>query len=113
MTATQTSVFPPEFADLEPFAEWSIQKDHDRYQKRLASPMADLQALYDALAPRAPAAMEYLDKFDLKELPETALRLLWLLYSLSTISFAVDIFKQAKVPDSGAAYIQVVREPTP
>ena len=57
--------------------------------------------------------MEYLDQFDLKELPESALRLLWLLYSLTVVSFAVDIFKQPKVPDSGAAYIEIVREPVP
>jgi hypothetical protein len=113
MTVTVTTVFPAEFADLEPFAEWSIEKDHDRYQKRLASSITKMQAFYDALVPRAPAAMEYLDQFDLKELPDSALRLLWLLYSLTTISFAVDIFKQPRIPDSGAAYIKFVREPSP
>ena len=113
MTATETAVFPPEFADLEPFAEWSIEKDHDRYQKRLASSMGEMQALYDALVPRAPAAMAYLDQFDLKELPDNAIRLIWLLYSLTTISFAVDIFKQPRIPDSGSAYIKFVREPSP
>ncbi len=108
-----TNIFPPEFADLEPFSEWSIEKDHDRYQKRLGSSMAEMQSFYDTLVPRGPAAMEYLDQFDLKELPESALRLLWLLYSLTVVSFAVDIFKQPKVPDSGAAYIEIVREPVP
>lgn len=113
MTATETAIFPPEFADLEPFAAWSIEKDDDRYQKRLASSMPEMQAFYDALVPRAPAAMEYLDQFDLKELPDSALRLLWLLYSLTAVSFAVDIFKQPRVPDSGSAYITFVREPRP
>ncbi len=113
MTATETAVFPPEFADLEPFADWSIEKDHDRYQKRLASSIGEMQALYDALVPRAPAAMEYLDQFDLNELPDNAIRLLWLLYSLTTISFAVDIFKQPRIPDSGSAYIKFSREPSP
>lgn len=113
MTTTETAIFPPEFADLEPFADWSIEKDHDRYQKRLASNMAEMQALYDALVPRAPIAMEYLNQFDLKDMPESALRLLWLLYSLTTISFAVDIFKQPRIPDSGSAYVRFVREPTP
>lgn len=113
MSATETRTFPEEFTDLEPFAGWAIEKDHDRYQKRLASSMDEMQALYDALVPRAPAAMDYLDQYDLKELPEPALRLLWLLYSLTTISFAVDIFKQPRIPDSGAAYIQFVREPSP
>ena len=83
------SPLPAEFADLEPFSDWSIEKDDDRYQKRLSSSMSEMQALYDALVPRAPAAMEYLDQFDLKELPDSALRLLWLLYSLTAISFSV------------------------
>ncbi len=113
MTAAEAGIFPPEFADLEPFAEWSIEKDHDRYQKRLASSMPEMQAFYDALVPRAPATMEYLDQFDLKELPDNALRLLWLLYSLITISFAVDIFKQPRIPDTGSAYVKVIREPRP
>lgn len=110
---TEAGIFPPEFADLEPFAEWSIEKDHDRYQKRLASSMPEMQALYDALVPRAPAAMEYLDQFDLKDLPDSAVRLLWLLYALTNVGFAVDIFKQPKIPDSGSAYIKFVREPSP
>ena len=111
MSTTAQALLPEEFADLEPFAEWSIQRDHERYQKRLASSMQELQALYDAVAPRAPDAMVYLEQFELEDMPEPALRLLWLLYSLITISFAVDIFKQPSVPDSGVAYLEVTVEP--
>ncbi|UXA05362.1 hypothetical protein KXD96_20850 [Mycobacterium sp. SMC-2] len=113
MTTVEAGIFPREFADLEPFAEWSIEKNHDRYQKRLASSMPELQAFYDAVVPRVPAAKEYLDQFDLKELPDNGLRLMWLLYSLITISFAVDIFKQPRIPDTGSAYVKVIREPSP
>ena len=58
-----TALLPPEFADLEPFAaEWSVLPTlEDRLQKRLVSPMPELQAFYDAVYPRAEAAMTYLD----------------------------------------------------
>jgi hypothetical protein len=31
--------------------------------------------------------------------------------SLITVSFPVEVWKQPRVPDSGAAYLDVVREP--
>ena len=47
------------------------------------------------------------------KLPDDALHLLHLLYSLISVSFAVECWKQPHVPDSGAAYLDLVREPTP
>ena len=38
-------MLPKEFADLEPFAEWCIASEHDRFAKRLASSMDEIQAL--------------------------------------------------------------------
>jgi hypothetical protein len=111
MSTTTEAIFPPEFADLEPFAEWSIPTDHERYQKRLASTMPELEAFYSATAPRIPEALAYLDQLDIDDLPEPAIRLLWLFFATATVSFAVDIFKQPRIPDSGSAYIKFVREP--
>ena len=31
------ATFPTEFADLEPFADWSLETEAERYEKRLAS----------------------------------------------------------------------------
>lgn len=73
----------------------------------------EIQAFYDVAVPRAKDAIAHLDQFDLDDMPERELRLLWLMASLSVVSFAVDIFKQPKVPDSGAAYLDWVVEPTP
>ncbi len=107
-------LLPEEFADLEPFAaKWALPRAEERYQERLHSTMEEMEAFYDATVPRGQAAMEYLDQFDLEEMPDDALRLLWLLCSLSVVSFAVDIFKQPKVPDSGSAYLSWVVEPIP
>jgi hypothetical protein len=104
-------ILPAEFADLEQFAEWSLATERERYAKRLASSMDELQAFYDAAFPRLEAATEYLDQLDLNALPEHATRLLWLCYSLVNASFPVEVWRQARVPDSGAASMDVVVEP--
>ena len=102
---------PAEFADLEPFAEWSLETEAERYAKRLSSPMDELQAFYDAAFPRLDDATTYLDQLDLAALPEDATRLLWLCYSLVNVSFPVEVWRQPRVPDSGAASMDQVIEP--
>ena len=106
------AVVPADFADLEPFAaDWSLATERERYAKRLASTMDELQAFYDAAFPRLEAAITYLDGLDLDALPDDATRLLWLCYSLVNVSFPVEVWRQPRVPDSGAASMDVVVEP--
>ena len=104
-------VLPAEFADLEPFADWSLATEAERYAKRLASTMDEHQAFYDAAFPRFEAMLAHLDGYPLDALPEDATRLLWLCYSLVTTSFPVEVWRQPRVPDSGAASMDVVVEP--
>jgi hypothetical protein len=109
--APTTALLPPEFADLEPFSGWALHGERARYAKRIASTMEELQAFYDAAFPRTEAALEYLDRFTLDELPEDAKHLLWLYCALVTVSFPVEAWRQPRVPDSGAASIDAVLEP--
>jgi len=107
-------LLPREFADLEPFvATWSLASEADRYEQRMSSSMAEMQAFYDAVAPRADAAIAYCDRFPFDELPEDALRLLHLVYSLITVSFAVEVWLQPRVPDSGSTSLPCFTEPVP
>ena len=111
MTAT---LLPPGFEDLEPFAkEWCLASEPERYAKRLASTMDEIQAFYDAFFPRAEAAIAYLEKFPLHDLPVDAHRLLQLLYSLILVSFAVEIWRQPYIPDTGTASFELKLEPVP
>ena len=87
------------------------QSERERYAKRLASTMDEMQAFYDAAFPRLEAAMEYLDQYELDALPDDASHLLWLCYSLVNVSFPVEVWRQPRVPDSGAASMDVVVEP--
>ena len=93
-------MLPPEFSDLEPYAEtWCLATERERFAQRMASSMDEMQAFYDALFPRAEDAIAYCDKFPLDDLPEDAKRLLQLLYSLVMVSFPVEAWRQPNVPD--------------
>ena len=107
------TAFPAEFADLEPYAAWAVPTEGARYAKRLASTMDELQAFYDAAFPRLEDATGYLDQFPLDALPDDARRLLWVYSALVTVSFPVEVWRQPRVPDSGASSFDAVLEPTP
>ncbi len=106
-----TSRLPAEFSDLEPFADWALAGERARYQKRLASSMDEMQAFYDAVFPRLEAACEYLEQFPVDDLDEAGRNLLWICCSLVNVSFPIEVWRQARVPDSGAADIAPVLEP--
>lgn len=102
---------PAEFADLEPFLDWDLATEPERYAKRLASSMAEMQAFYDAAFPRLEDVIAYCDKFPLDDLPEDARTLMHMMQSLINVSFPIEAWKQPKVPDSGATYLDCVKEP--
>lgn len=105
------TTFPTDFAELEPFAGWSLETEGERYAKRLSSSMDELQAFYDAAFPRFDAVIDYVDRFELSALPEDAQRLLWMCYSLVNVSFPVEVWRQPRVPDSGASSFDLLVEP--
>jgi hypothetical protein len=108
------TLLPAEFAELEPFAPtWCLPTEAERFAQRMATPMADQQAFYDAFFPRAEEAIAYCDRFPLDDLPEDAERLLQLIYSLVMVSFPVEAWRQPHIPDSGAAYLDLLIEPIP
>jgi hypothetical protein len=104
---------PPEFAELEPFADWALATEAERYAKRLASTMVEMKAFYDAALPRLDDAATYLAQFPLDALPDDAMRLLHVCYSLINVSFPVDAWRQPRVPDSGSSTLDVLIEPVP
>jgi hypothetical protein len=108
-----TTTLPPDFSDLEQFADWVLDTEAERYAKRLSSSMDEMQAFYDAAFPRIDDALGYLDGFDLYALPEDAQNLLYLYCSLVNASFPVEVWRQPRVPDSGAASMDCVIELKP
>src|SRR6476659_7493943 len=102
---------PPDFADLEPYADWALPSEFNRYAKRLDSTMEELQAFYDAAFPQLEKGAEYLKTVKLDGISDEDRNLLWLFSSLVTVSFAVEVWRQPRVPESGASAFNVVVEP--
>jgi hypothetical protein len=108
------ALLPAAFSDLERFvSDWCLDSEPERYAKRLASTMDEIQEFYDAVMPRVEEAIRYLDKFPLSDLPEDAFRLLKLLYSLILISFPVEIWRQPNIPDTALSQFELKIEPVP
>ncbi len=108
------TLLPSAFAELEGFAQfWCLPTEAERWNQRLASSMVEMREFYRAFFPRLEEAIEYCDKFSLDELPEDALNLLHLIYSLVMVAMAVEIFGQPKPTDSADAILDRVGEPVP
>jgi hypothetical protein len=108
------ALLPPAFSDLEPWAaRWCLATEPERWAQRMRSPMAELQAFYDACFPRAEEAIAWCDRFPLDGMPADAERLLQLLYSLLLVSYPVEVWKQPEVIHCGSARIDRIREPRP
>jgi hypothetical protein len=107
-------LLPEPFAELEPFAsKWCLATESERYAERMASSVEEMQAFYDVMFGRAEDAMAYCDRIGLDNLPEDARRLMQLLHSLIMVSFPVELWGQARMPDSGDAYLERFIEPAP
>jgi hypothetical protein len=102
---------PSQFADLEPYLDWDLATEPERYAKRLSSTMAEMQAFYDVAFPRLEDVIAYCDEYPVDDLPEDAKTLMHVMQSLIMVSFPIEAWKQARVPDSGAAWVELIREP--
>ena len=108
------TMLPAEFSDLEPFvATWCLATERERFAQRLAVPMDEMQAFYDAITARYEDAMAYCDKFPLDDMPDDVKNLMHLLYSMIMVSFPVECWGQGRVPDTGSAYLDLLVEPGP
>jgi hypothetical protein len=105
---------PTQFSGLEALAEdWCLPTEEERYARRLASSMAELQAFYDAVFPRVEEALVFCDQYALDNLPAPVLNLMRLLYSLVAVSFSVEAWGQGRIPDTGASELPCLAEPVP
>jgi hypothetical protein len=106
------TTLPAAFRSLEPYVgDWALATRQERYDTRMAKTIEELDEFYDAITPHAEAAIDHLNTFDLNDLPEAETRLLRLMYSLVMVSYPVNVFKQPRIPDSGASFFDTVSEP--
>jgi hypothetical protein len=105
---------PSAFAELEPFAEkWCLPTEAERWDMRMATGMLVMREFYEAFSPRLEEAIDYCDKFPLAGVPDDALNLLHLIYSMIMVSMAIEVFGQQKPTDSADAVIDRIGQPVP
>ena len=108
------ALLPSAFAELEVYAQtWCLATETERWNARMASSMAQLQEFYDAFFPRLEDAIEYCDKFALDTLPDDALNLLYMIYSLIMVAMAVEVMHQPAPVNAADAVMIRTGEPVP
>lgn len=91
---------PPSFAHLQYLADrWSLPTERERHLRRLATPIEELDAVYDALLPEVEAILTWLNHRALDALTAEESNLLLLTLSLAEIAPAVQIFREPGKPD--------------
>jgi hypothetical protein len=103
---------PAEFGDLEPFAAvWCLPSEGERWARRMTTSIDDMRLFYDAVFPRMEAILAFCDEFPLDALPEKTEHLLQLALSFVMVSFPVEVWNQARIPDIGVANLLRVVDP--
>lgn len=94
MTDRDTTL-PPGFDDLEPLvATWALSTEQTRYTKRVATPMHEVRAFYDAIYPCMDAVMRHLQDHpadDMASLPAPTRRLYRLALSYFEVSHPIEL----------------------
>ncbi|OBJ88641.1 hypothetical protein [Mycobacterium asiaticum] len=108
------NMLPSAFAELEKYAQnWCLATESERWNARVNSTMPQLREFYDAFFPRLEEAIDYCDKFALDGLPDDALNLLHLIYSLIMVAMAVEVMHQPVPVDAADAVMVRTGEPVP
>lgn len=108
------NLLPSAFAELEKYAQtWCLATESERWNARVNSTMPQLREFYEAFFPRLEEAIDYCDKFALDGLPDDALNLLHLIYSLIMVAMAVEVMHQPVPVDAADAVMVRSGEPVP
>ena len=103
------ATLPDGFDDLLPFLPWALALETERNGKRLASSMEEMGEFYEIMLPRTDGIIQYLNGFELTDLPSAERNLLNLALSFAEVSFAVEVYGQPAVSNSFQDYGQAER----
>jgi hypothetical protein len=104
-------VLPVQFAELDRYvAKWDLPDFASRYRERLASSFEELEEFHDRMMARGPEILAYLDSKPIAEFSDADRTLGRLMYALSIVAQAVEVFKQVRVPDTEATNLSFTTE---
>lgn len=87
MTMTDKTL-PARFKELEPWLDWALPTETERYAKRIGTPLEGVKAFHSALHPHMEDAMRYLSSFEWGtklDLPDENLFLLGLAFMEASV----------------------------
>ncbi len=90
---------PKGYEDLAWLADWALPTERARHTKRLGTPLAELQRVYDALLPRIEPAIAHLDQFPVSDLPPPEANLMLLTLAFVEVCPSVELLHSPTVPD--------------
>lgn len=102
-----TMILPEPFSSLAHLVdEWAIEDGHQRYLKRVSCTMDEILGFYKEIFPHAESALAYINQYDYQQaLPEDVANLRNLMYSLITVSLAVELWGQPRVKHSASTIL--------
>lgn len=105
------AALPEGFSDLDRFVgKWDLPGTNERYAQRLDSEFDELADFHAAVRDRLDAIKARLDSLAFEAYSEADRRLARLVWAWIPVAEAVEVFKQARVPDS-KMYWDVRAEP--
>ena len=87
-------LLPDAFEDLAPFADWALETERARTEKKVVASMDEIRTFYDAMIPRIEKVLAFLEDHFGGDMPTEAHRLYLMSLSLVDIAIIVEFYKQ-------------------
>ena len=87
-------LLPDAFGELAPFADWALEPERARSEKKAVASMDEIRAFYDAMMPRIGEVLAYLEDRCRGDVPPEAHRLYLMSLSLVEVATLVELYKR-------------------
>ncbi len=93
-----SDTLPPQFADLAPLlADWALPTENQRSERRWNAGKADFDRLYNAVMPKLPAILAYLEAIPVTNIPDEARPLFYLMLSFAECAPHTELYRGSPV----------------
>lgn len=107
-TAANATQSRPEISGLENhLTAWGLPTTEKRLSKRLSSNMEEVRSFYDAMLPRLPEFIEYLNQFPLEAIPKEAHQIAWATLAMCEVDNAINKWNDITL-DTGIDILRMI-----
>jgi len=87
-------LLPDAFEELAPFADWALETERARTEKKVAASMDEISAFYNTMIPRIENVLAFLEDHFGGDMPAEVHRLQLMSLSLIEIAIIVEFYKR-------------------